>query len=267
VATDELLVSFFPFTATADCAANRDRIATAVRAAAGSGARLLLTPETCLLGYPGAARERADADWCALAEEEDRLHLLAEQAGIVLVLGSASLFGGGIGNDALVCGAVDEPRRYRKRALTPLDREHFVPGEERLPELIAIDGWRIGLTICYEVRFGDCWADLALAGADAFVNIAHMAGPDPDPGTKATVVPQHYGARAAEWATPVVVCNTAAEDRWFDSGLWDARGMQVVEHAEGLRTVALEHRDALHPWYRQIREDALERWRRRTGGA
>jgi len=253
------------FTAGAEPSRNAEHIAASIDRAAERGARLLLTPECALSGYPGAARDGLDdCDWAELGKLEQELSRRAERAGLALLLGSVARDAdGGYGNEALFCGACDDTRRYRKRCLTPLDERCFAAADE--PCLVELDGWRLGLTICYDLRFPDCWAELALAGADAFCNIAHMAGPDPDPGCKATVVPAHCASRSAELATPLIFCNTAAADRWVDSGVWDARGLRIASTADGLLRVDVPARSAHDPWYTGIREHALKRWSRRLG--
>jgi predicted amidohydrolase len=257
-------VASLAFTATADTARNAGEIRRALAAAAAAGARVLLTPECALIGYPGAAREHLlGIDWCAIADEEERLELEARRLGLVLVLGTASPWQRAPGaapahsNDALALNAGAQPVRYRKRSLTPGDTAHFVPGGTS--GTITVDGWTLALSICFELRFGALWAEQAAAGADAFLTIAHMAGPDVDPGTKAQVIPALYAARAAEWATPLVLANTAAPDRWLDSGAWDARGVRVATQAEGLLVTTLMPRTAFAPWYGDLRREALRR--------
>lgn len=263
---EPLLAACLAFTAGPDIRANAERIRDGIERAARGGARLLLTPETALVGYPGHARPDLEAvDWQAVASLEDSLAEAALERGVSLVLGTASPWGEGISNDALLCGAVDREHRYRKRCLTPLDHEHFLPADQ--PVVAAVAGWRIGLAVCYDVRFPDVWADLALDDAQLFCCIGHMAGNDPDPGTKPLVVAAHFASRAAELATPLLFCNTAASDRWLDSALWDARGLQVANRGEDLLATTVLPREHHDPWYAGIRGEALRRWGRRLGRA
>lgn len=270
-----LEAAILAFSAGADIRANAARIRTAITTAAP--ARLLLTPECALIGYPGAARAScAGIDWCLVADEEERLAAAAVRAGVVLVLGTASplpVEGDGVSagapavsNDALVLGAGARPLRYRKRCLTPLDLAHFSPGSGGAC-LFALAGWRLAVSICYELRFGALWAEQAAAGADAFLSISHMAGGDPDPGTKAAVIPQLYAARAAEWATPLLLANTADAARWLDSGHWDARGVRVAQAAEGLLRTTLRAREQFDPWYASLRHEALAQAARLRAGS
>lgn len=249
-----LRVAVWAFTAGADPAANAATIRRGIAAAAAAKAQVLVTPECALTGYPGAVRDGLDGlNSCALGELEDSLLLAAEQAGIALVLGTAAPDGhGGWTNDAATRDA-----RYRKRCLTPGDTACFTAGMR--PVTFSVGGWKLGLAICYDLRFPDIWTDLAHLGVDAYLVPSHMAGPDVDPGTKAAVIPALCAVRAAETATPLVLANTAATDRWLDSGAWDARGVQVAQLAEGLLTVDLAPRTSFAPWYTTVRNTYLAR--------
>jgi predicted amidohydrolase len=262
-----LTVATASFTATDSIAHNAEIIKQYLHTAAAAGARLLATPECSLVGYPSAARADLQAvNWCQLAEREDEIELLARQLNLVVIIGTASLFSvpapgnkstHGYTNDAYVVGLPDKPLRYRKRGLTPTDEHHFIPGHDA--GLFVVDGWRIGLSICYELRFGALWAEQARANADLFLSIAHMAGGDVDPGTKNIIIPNLYSARAAEWATPLVLCNAAVPDRWVNSGYWDVRGVPVNSHGDGLGIYHLAPRSSFAPWYHGVRSEALRR--------
>jgi omega-amidase len=254
--TRALRVGCLSFTAGADVLANAAEIHRGILAAAGARVRVLLTPECALTGYPGAARtDLHGLGGCALAEREEELLAAADRHGVVLVLGTAAPDGaGGWTNDAAALAG-----RYRKRCLTPGDQAHFRPGSLSLA--IVVDGWRLGLAICYDLRFPDVWTDLAHADVDANLVLAHMAGNDPDPGTKAAIIPAFCAVRAAETATPLVFCNTAASDRWLDSGVWDARGRCIASGADGLLIGEIAPRARLAPWYAGLRDTYLQRAR------
>lgn len=258
VRTPKLRVGCWSFTATADVNSNAAMIRSGITAAAVTGVRVLLTPECALTGYPGAVRsDFSDLSSCALADQEELLLAEANRAGVVLVLGTAASDGnGGWTNDAVTLGS-----RYRKRCLTPGDTAHFIPGTT--PTTMVVDGWRLGLAICYDLRFPDIWTDLAQLEVDANLVIAHMAGIDSDPGTKSAVIPAFCAVRAAETATPLIFANTAAPDCWLDSGAWDARGLPVAGlstgPADGLLVVDVRPRTDFAPWYSGLRDTYLHR--------
>ena len=251
-----LTAACLSFTATDSVAENRARITKGIAEARDAGARLLLTPECALTGYPSAAREDlAEINWDEVRGAERQLAACAREAGLALILGTAGPTEDSATNDALACGNTSAEVRYRKRWLTPLDKKVFISGSD--PVVAQCAGWRLGLAVCYDVRFPRVFAELAREDADAFCVIAHMAGPDPDPGTKPTVVPAHFAGRAAEWATPTLLCNTSADDRWLNSGCWDARGIRTADGGEGLLLATLTPRETLDPWYATIRKDSF----------
>ena len=251
---DSLRVAVLAFAATAEVGTNRQVIAAAIAQAAGR-ADLLVTPECALCGYPAATGTRAPES-CAVAEAEEQLFALAARHRLGLVLGTAGPDGQG---GAWNLGGTLPTQRLAKRVLTPADRNWFTPG---LPRnlIIAVGAWQVAIGVCYEIRQARWWYEAAVAGADAAVILAHQAGADPDPGTKATVLPALHAARAAELAMPVVLANTAAPDRWLDSAAWDARGICTQQLGEGLMITELTHRSQLDPWYEGLRRDALATW-------
>jgi predicted amidohydrolase len=247
-------VACWPLVATSDIDANHRAIAAAI--AAPGPERIVLTPECALVGYPGAVRAGwDDVDWCGVGDREDDLCTRARRVGRVVVLGTAGPVPGGIANEAVVGGDLDQVVRYRKRCLTPAESRWFVPGDR--PGLCRVDGWRLGLAICFDLRVPGVWRDLAAADVDAVLCVAHMAGPDPDPGTKAIVVPALCAARAAEYATALACANTGATDRWLDSGVWDPRGVRTAT-GPGVVRAALGRRTSYDPWYAALRQRALD---------
>lgn len=258
-ATPHLRCAVWSGHAGPDPAVDAETIGVALNEAATAGARLLLCCEGALGGYPGAGRSQAaDLDGQAVAEAINALEAQARDRHIVVVLGTIlpAVEGPGICDSAVVLGC--GPRlRYDKRILTPWETSWAVPG--RHPVVIGLDGWRLGIAICYELRFPRRWADYR--SMDALLCPAHLAGPDPDPPTKTTVLPAICATRSAEWATPLLLANTAHDDRWLDSGAWDGRGRRIASSPAGLLVVDLPHRRLLDPWYGAIRHDQLDDWR------
>lgn len=256
-----LRVAALAHTATADLHANKTAIATAIAQAARARVQLLVTPECALCGYP-ATTGRLEAGNCQLAEYEEELFALAGKQGLTLVLGSVAPDGRGGFLNLAVAGGPAPVLKLAKRALAPADRPWFTPGAEG-SLLIRVGTWQVAIGICYEIRQAAWWYAAAAAGADAAIILAHQAGVDPDPGTKAAVLPALHAARAAELALPLVLANTAAPDRWLDSAAWDARGVRTAQLGEGLLVSELIHRSQLDPWYETVRRDALASWTRR----
>ena len=160
-----------------DPAANARAIVDAIGQAKTGGADMLFTPEMSGLldqDRKRAARHRhAEADDPVLAE----VRAAAARAGIWVDLGSLALSGGADGrlvNRGFVIDDAGAIRaRYDKIHLFDVDlptgeswRESsaYAPGERAV---IATTPWaRIGLSICYDLRFPDLYRALSNAGAE-----------------------------------------------------------------------------------------------------
>jgi 5-aminopentanamidase len=57
---------------------------------------------------------------------------------------------------------------YRKRNLDPPERAGYVAGDPE-PQIVDIEGWRLGLGVCYDAAFPEHARAAALAGAHAYV--------------------------------------------------------------------------------------------------
>lgn len=152
---------------TADVARNLARLDTMAGRAATDGADVLVCPELMLSGYNiGAARLRA------LAEAVDgpaasRVAAIASRHAIAIAYGYPERASGGLYNSALLIDRMGTVRlNYRKTHLFgPDERALFDCGTD-LSSVVELDGWRVGLLICYDIEFPEAARALALAGAD-----------------------------------------------------------------------------------------------------
>ena len=171
-----------------DIEGNRRRILDACRRAARLGADLVVTPELSLIGYPPKdllLKPRFIADNLAAFEQ-----LVGEVGRTALVVGYVDRTTGPRGlplhnTAALVAGGRVLARKYK--SLLPTydvfdEMRYFEPGGG--PEVAALGGLRIGLSICEDIwtqeeagptarhYHGNPIAELVRAGADVLVNIS-----------------------------------------------------------------------------------------------
>ena len=160
---------------------NLDQAEALLQEAAAQGAELAVLPEYfCLLG-------RRDTDKLGIAEVfgdgpmQDRLAQMAQQHGVHLVAGSLPLRIEGDATHVRNACLVFDPQgacvaRYDKMHLF-----HFDNGAERYDERVVLqagdtpvcfdmasrDGhrWRVGLSICFDVRFPALYQQLSAMGA------------------------------------------------------------------------------------------------------
>jgi predicted amidohydrolase len=156
---------------TADVAANLSRLRATASTAAAAGANLLIVPEMYLTGYAigvEAARRLAEPAHGPSAR------VVAE---IAATEGIAILYGYPERADAdrvfnsvqLVDTAGHRLANYRKHHLFgDQERATFATPQES-PAIVDVDGWRVGILICYDVEFPEAVRALALAGAEIVV--------------------------------------------------------------------------------------------------
>lgn len=220
-----------------DPAANLDRLEAAAARAAAGGADLLLAPEMFLSGY-NIGREAA----LAVAEPTDgpaaqRAGAIARAHNIGLCYGYPELGEGGtLYNSCLLIGRDGSPLlNFRKTHLfAALDRAMFAPGEGSVA-LAEVEGFKVGMLICYDVEFPEAVRALALAGADlVLVPTANMK---PYDAVSHFVVP----SRAFENELFVAYANRCGQEGELDymglSCVGDPNGGNLVLAGEGEEVV------------------------------
>jgi predicted amidohydrolase len=160
-----------------DPAANATRLVEAVEQAAAGGAAMLFTPE--MSGMLDRNRERAMSK--ARVEDEDEVlaavRAAAAKAGIWVHLGSLALLGDGgklVNRGFVIDGAGEVRARYDKIHLFDVDLPTGESWRESAmyaagSEAVLVAGTpvgRLGLTICYDLRFPAIFERLSEAGAD-----------------------------------------------------------------------------------------------------
>jgi 5-aminopentanamidase len=154
-----------------DVAVNLQRLEHAAAQAAASGAQLLVCPEMFVSGYAiGKAAvqqlaQPADGAW------SQSIATVAQHHGLAIVYGYPERYASGAVFNAAQCIDAQGQRclNYRKTYLFgDLDRQQFAAGASSAATFM-LQGWNLGLLICYDVEFPEATRRLALAGADLIV--------------------------------------------------------------------------------------------------
>ncbi|MET7857768.1 carbon-nitrogen hydrolase family protein [Streptomyces sp. NPDC005318] len=153
-----------------DIEANVATVAAMVQESARAGARLVVFPEKFLSGYePDLIR--AEPERCAVQPDDPRLAPVADacrETGTVAVVGAAFHDRGDLYVSALVVGTSGElVTRYDKQNLFKAEREVYREGTAGCT--LELDGWRLGLGICYDSGFPEHARAAALDGCHAYV--------------------------------------------------------------------------------------------------
>ena len=154
-----------------DIPANAATAADMIDEAAAAGARVVVFAEKFLTGYePGLIR--ADPLRHAVQIDDPRLAPIAEAcrtSATVAVVGAAVQDEtGALRVSALVIGSDGAPvTRYDKQYLFKAEREIYRPGSTG--RTLELDGWRLGLGICYDSGFPEHARAAALDGCHAYL--------------------------------------------------------------------------------------------------
>lgn len=249
---------------TSDLATNEAVAFDAVRAAVAAGAQLVALPELSMVPYFASGPV---GRYCAWAESADgplaaRCAALARQCGVALFVpfyefdpATGHYHNAVLGFDAngtpLRAGPVarklhlpvgdDPPPGFNEAA-------HFTPGD--VLHVVQVGVWRVGVLVCYDRRFPECWRALRAAGADlVIVPVAGSGGDDMD----FFIGELRTHARENGLA---VVCANKSGDEFLDDIRIDNYGESCVIAADGavlarrsgadgagLVTATLEHED------------------------
>ncbi len=190
-----------------DKEANRAYIVRRLHECAERGAKLVIFPECALSGYVFNSREESlSATESVPGQTTTLLAKICKEFDVYAVVGLLERDGDTVYNSAFIVGPDGLIGNYRKSHLPILGIDRYV---ERGCELAVFDlpFARIGVLICYDVRFPEAARTLALRGADIIVlptNWPQGAESSPDFLTR---------ARAFENRVYLLACNRVGTER------------------------------------------------------
>lgn len=176
--SDSLRLAGAQWTATGDPSDNVRTIDELTAQAAERGARLVVHPEAAMASFAGRLDTIAEPLDGRFA---DGVRDLAQRHGVTVVVGMFTPAGEittsegrsrtRVHNTLLVTGPGTTETTYRKihlyDAFGTTESDTVAPGEEVCT--VEVDGWQVGLSTCYDVRFADHFTELARRGAELVV--------------------------------------------------------------------------------------------------
>lgn len=166
-----------------DLPAAISRLAETAASAAEQDCNLLLVPEASVTGYNIPRDTMRTIALQADGETSAAIAEICVNNNIAIAYGFAEEEGGEYFNCVQLIdkqGTVEG--HYRKTHLWgDLDRTLFTAGDtlccNKASTLATIDGWKIGLLICYDIEFPEPARQLALAGADLILTPTGLMSP------------------------------------------------------------------------------------------
>ena len=203
------------FRLTTDTETNLRRILTDIDSASERGASVVVFPELALSGYPPEDAE--SLDYVNQTETESALAAIQEKAkqrAMTVAVGAAWRENTKTYIRAFLISADgDVVGTYDKLHLFHNEPKWFSQGESL--ELFDIDGVKVGLLICFDIRFPEPWRALRLQGAEI---VLHLLA----------------GAGSGEWKVPVLeglLRTRASENQMFVVSANNAGPVQIVKSA------------------------------------
>lgn len=150
--------------------ANRAQVLAQLDVAAGAGAQLVVFPECATCGYNFASLEAAQAAAEPIPGVTSQAVAAAcRRLGVHVAVGLLEQVGDGVANSAILVGPNGLLATYRKTHLPCLGVDRFVtPGNQLAVHETPIG--RLGMLVCYDLRFPEAARLLALQGADVIVH-------------------------------------------------------------------------------------------------
>jgi len=187
---------------------NLEHIERVVAEAAAAGAKLVVLPEAAVTGYVFENLDEAlTVAQRAVAVAEQRLADAAMKAGVALIVGTLEAEAREVLNTALIFSGDGRRFRYRKMHLPYLGVDRFATPGPDAPEVYDLAGMRVGVLICYDLRFPEAARICALEGADLVALPTNWpVGVQFHPGIFAP-------ARAAENHVYLLACDRVGEER------------------------------------------------------
>ena len=187
---------------------NLEHIERVVAEAAAAGAQLVVLPEAAVTGYVFENLDEAlTVAQRAVAVAEQRLADAAVGAGVALIVGTLEAEAREVFNTALIFTGDGRRFRYRKMHLPYLGVDRFATPGPDAPEVYDLAGMRVGVLICYDLRFPEAARICALEGADLIALPTNWpVGVEFHPGIFAP-------ARAAENHLYLLACDRVGEER------------------------------------------------------
>lgn len=239
-----LEVAVIQFAPTTEKTKNLASIARYVAQAAAQGARVAVFPEYATYAKPAFDESYAETAETLTGPTVEALQQLSVEHDIALVVGLHEPDGKGRIHNTLVAirdGEVEAT--YRKAHLYDafgMQESNWVtPGALEEPQLIAVEGLRLGLQTCYDLRFPEVSRRLVDAGADVLVvPAAWVPGP-----LKETHWMTLLQARAIENTAYVLAADQSAPIGIGHSAIIDPMGVPVAMIGDdvGIVRAQLDH--------------------------
>lgn len=237
-------IGAYQFSVTGDIDENMKIIKKAIVLAFNKGIRLLIFPECSLTGYPPLSIESCKSiNFDHVEQSFYELQKLSINYNMFIIIGSITIDCEKYYNSAIVFSPDDSKvMPYNKRALWGWDKENFKEGNNN--GIFNIDDFKIGIRICFEVRFPEYFRELYKENTDFNVVIFYDVANNDDI-DRYELIKAHLKIRAVENISIIVSVNNIKPYQTAPTAVFDTSGKVVIElerNIENLLVYDFEHK-------------------------
>lgn len=226
-------IAAYQFAGSGDMDDNFMNIQRGIKEAAKCGTRVLAFHECALTGYPPIECHMGGIDFEKAENYCQKAGMMAQEHHMYIFLGTAEERQGSVFNSVRVFAPSGrELQPYRKRALWGWDRENFSEGNGSA--VYEVDGIRVGIRICFEIRFPEYFRELYRQQADLGI-VCFCDIKEEESLSRYNQIKGHLQTRAAENVLPILSVNQCGKYQTAPTGFFDQHGAVIKEAARGSR--------------------------------
>lgn len=237
-------IGMYQFPVTGNIENNKEKIVTAINDAHKKKVKVLIFPECALTGYPPRNIENSSkVNFNELEDAYVLLQRLCDNYEMYVVAGTITKVNNVFYNSAILFSPHVDRIIYNKKALWGWDRDNFSCGREN--GIVQIEDWKIGIRICFEVRFPEFFRELYKARTDLNVIVFYDVS-DVDDVSRYEMIKAHILTRAVENVTYTASVNATEPFQTAPTMLCDKSGRLLCEaerNKEQLLVYDLEKRE------------------------
>ncbi|CAH0536636.1 carbon-nitrogen hydrolase family protein [Vibrio marisflavi] len=207
---------------------NYQTIKKAICEASENGAQVLVTQECAFSGYPPVEISSiADIDFETQEIAFNEIVDLVKAKQIYLFLGYIRRCGEKPANSIAIVKPSGEVHYYDKRALWGWDADNFTVDSD-FNGVVDIQGVRVGVRVCYEIRFPEYFRELYKEKVDvAVVSLCDIQN-EPDE-NRFSIIKSHLLSRAIENVFTVLSVNSSTFEQTAPTSVIDQHGNTIVQ--------------------------------------
>ena len=237
-------VGAYQFSVTSDVNSNLNKIIYAINEAKEKQVKLLIFPECALTGYPPRdLKSSADVDFTKLEIIYEQLQQSCNLSDINIIVGTITQENNKYYNTALFFSPFRERQTYKKRALWGWDKDNFEIGNDE--GIFQVDDWKIGVRICFEIRFPEYFRELYKERTDINIVIFYDVS-DTNDVSRYEMIKSHLMTRAVENVTYTLSVNAISPFQTAPTILFGRSGQvlnEIARNEEGLLIYDLEKKE------------------------